>query len=246
MKINKFVIILFAVAAVAIIAMIWGNRQRQAQQPVDAQKAEKVPKTADSLQKQTEKRPAEPQPSTELAVSSRLPAAIENKEPIDSLAEDSAYQPLKALETVAFEPDWDEAANHPQLDNSLLSDEQSEQIQHSPVPMLLPEVPKLLQAARISTGSGWYAAAMKEDDVTVTVSGNAKVALVPDTPAAEPPELGTHETSITRVEGIVEISFKAFGIYYDVTVECYDHQTDPRCTEDGYALELVDALRLAQ
>jgi hypothetical protein len=41
---------------------------------------------------------------------------------------------------------------------------------------------------------------------------------VPDTQAAEPPAWGNHETSLTRVDGIVEVSFTAFGIYYNVTV----------------------------
>lgn len=79
----------------------------------------------------------------------------------------------------------------------------------------------------------------------VAVSGNAKASIVPDTETAEPPELGYHETSITRVHGIVEVSFRAFGIHYDIMVECWDHQYDPRCVEDTYILELVEGLKMA-
>jgi hypothetical protein len=62
----------------------------------------------------------------------------------------------------------------------------------------------------------------------------------------EPPVYGDSELPVNRANGIVEINFRAFGIYYDVVVECDDHQNDTRCTDDHFALELVDSLRLAQ
>lgn len=246
MNIKTVVILLFAAAAVAIIAMVGISRQRQAQQSVDPQKIAKVPKTVEANEKQAQMRPAETPAPTESLDSSRLPAVIEKKRPTDFLPEGATIPPLKALETVEIEPNWDEARQHPQLDDTLLSDELKQKIKQSPVPVLLPEAPALLPAARISTGSGWYTAAIETDNIVVGVNGNAKVARVPDTPAAEPPQLGAHQAAVTRVAGIVEVSFKAFGIYYNITVECYDHQTDPRCTEDDYVLELVDALRLAK
>lgn len=245
MKSKKFVIVILAVVVVALIAIVRISLHQPAQKPPVSPEAEVPSKTSQTPVKLAKKQPSTAEASANLPASSALQPADEDKA-TPSIAEDSTYQPLKALESVEFEPDWHEATNYPQLDDALLSDEQRESIQLSPIPVLLPEEQKLLQAALICTGSSWYAAAMKEDDLNVTVSGNAKVALVPDTAAAEPPELGEHETSITRIEGIVEISFKAFDIYYDVTVECYDHQNDPRCVEDNYVLGLVDALRLAQ
>lgn len=245
MKSKKFVIVMLAVGVVALIAIIKIGFHQTAQKPPVSPEAEVTSKTSQTPVQLAKKQPSSTRASANLPASSSSQSTDED-ESKPSFADDSTYLPLKALEPVEFEVNWDEASNHPQLDDTLLSDSQVESIATSPVPVLLPDEHKLLQAAFILTGPSWYTATMNEDDLTVMVSGNAKVALVPDTPAAEPPELGRHETSITRIEGIVEISFKAFGIYYDVTVECYNHQTDPRCTEDGYALELVDALRLAK
>ena len=144
-----------------------------------------------------------------------------------------------------LEVDWDEALQHPRLDESNFSMPQKEKIDNSPVPVLLPDRQKLIGAALITTGPEWYAAAINQDDVSIYVSGVAKVVRVPGSQHDEPPDFGDHAHSLNRNEGIVEISFKAFGIYYTLSVECYDHQNDPRCTQDDYAIQLADELKLA-
>lgn len=244
MKSKKFVIVILAAVGVAIVAMVRVSRHQPVQKPPVSQQAAVQPKTMETPGQLAKKSPPSAQAQTELPDSSPSQSFVEEA-PTESFVEDSIYQPLKELVSMELEVNWDEALKHPQLDDTHLSDSQKETINESPVPVLLPDEQKLLHAALITTGSGWYAASMNEDDLTVTVSGASKVALVPDSQAAEPPELGDHMTSLSRVDGIVEVSFNAFGIYYDVTVECFDHQNDPRCAEDAYILELVDGLKLA-
>jgi hypothetical protein len=42
-----------------------------------------------------------------------------------------------------------------------------------------------------------------------------------------------------------EVNFKAFGIYYDMSVECHDPNKDPHCTDSRFLMQLVDSLKLA-
>lgn len=245
MKSKKFMIVMLAVVVVALIAIVSISLHLPAQKPPVSPEAEVPSKTSQTPVKLAKKQPSSARASAHLPASSS-PQPADEDESSPSLADDSTYLPLKALEQVEFEVNWDEASNHPQLDDTLLSDSQIDSIGTSPVPVLLPDEHKLLQAAFILTGPSWYTATMNEDDLTVMVSGASMVAMVPDSQNAEPPELGEHVTSLTRVDGIVEVSFKAFGIYYDVTVECFDPLNDPRCTEDNYVLELVDGLKRAK
>lgn len=246
MKFKKTIIPFLVIAVAIVIAMNRFNRrqtvpaQNSSVSEEIAEHAKPAEKPVHLVKKNAPSAQTQPEPVD-------VPAfeATPEDEPTEFFVEDENYQPLKALETVELKPDWDQALQHPQLDDDMLSAEQMNSIGQTTVPVLLPDNQKLLKAAYISTGSKWYTAAINQDDLTVAVSGNAKVSIVPDTETAEPSELGDYETSITRVHGIVEVSFKAFGIYYDITVECWDHENDPRCTEDAYVLELVEGLKMA-
>ncbi len=109
-----------------------------------------------------------------------------DEEPSEFLSGDEDYLPLKALETVELEPDWDKATEHPQLDDDMLSADQLDSIGQTKVPVLLPNNQKLLKDAHIMTDSKWYTAAIKQDNHMVAVSGNANASIVPDTETAEP------------------------------------------------------------
>ena len=249
MKSKKIIVVILVIAVAIVIALNSIDRRQTVPE-------QKLPASQEIVE------PAKPAPkSVPLAEAEKVEPAAEiqpepldvpvletttEEEPTELFAGDENYQPLKALETVELEPDWDKAAQHPQLDDDMLSAEQFDSIGQTNVPVLLPNNQRLLKDARIMTGSKWYTAAIKQDNHMVAVSGNANVSIVPDTQTAEPPELGDHDTSITRVHGIVEVNFKAFGIHYDIMVECWDHQNDPRCVEDAYILEMVENLKMAQ
>lgn len=138
-------------------------------------------------------------------------------------------------------PDWDASIEHPKMDPNRLNTQQLEAVRLAPMPVLLPDDQALLESAQFSTGDFFYAASMAQDEHQVVVSANNRViASLAETP--EPPNYGDHERSITREEGIVTMSFKAFGTYYSVDVECFRPGSDPRCTQDSYVLEIADGL----
>ncbi len=239
MKLNKIILIGTAVAGVAVIAMFLGGRHQLALKPA-------ITVVSNEIHPQPE--PA--QIPVKRVKKSALPVA-EQPEPLDSaqmtpIVGGTGDEQLKALVSKELTVDWDDAINHPRLNTAQLSAPQKETINAAPVPVLLPDHPRLLGNAMLTTGPGWYAASMKEDDASVYLSGNAKVVRIPGVEGFEPPTLGDNTLSVNRSEGIVEISFKAFGIYYDLSVECYDHENDLRCTQDDYALQLVEELKLAR
>ena len=138
--------------------------------------------------------------------------------------------------------DWEAARKHPQLDQSRLSEKQRKAARDSAVPVLLPDHDGLLHSAIITTGPSWFAASMAEGQATIAISGNSKVIRIPGIP--EPPALGDPALKADAGEGRLEVNFKAFGVYYDISVECYDGAKDPHCADDRFLMQLVDSLKL--
>ncbi len=236
MKPNRLILIGVAVLLVAAIALLLSGRDQ--------------PATTPTAKKEIPAQPEPQQAPKETTADKIPPPAAEQSEPADvvepvPVVGGTGDEQLKALVAEEVPVDWDAANQHPRLDTAQLSVAQKDTINEAPVPVLLPDQPKLLGSAQLTTGPSWYAASMQEDDASVYVSGNAKVVRVPGAEAYEPPTLGEDTLTVNRAEGMVEISFKAFGIYYDFSVECYDHENDPRCTDDHYALQLVNELKLA-
>jgi hypothetical protein len=139
--------------------------------------------------------------------------------------------------------DWEAARKHPLLEMSRLSEKQQKAARDSAVPVLLPDREALLRSALITTGPGWYAASMAEGQATITISGNSRVIRIEGIP--EPPPLGDPNLKAGAGEGRLEVNFKAFGIYYDISVECYDGAKDPHCADERFVMQLMDSLKLA-
>ena len=155
-------------------------------------------------------------------------------------------EPLLPLKTREGPVDWEAAEQHPRFETSQLSEEQMEAVKTAPVPVLLPADSQLVETAFITTGDGWYAASMKGEEHFVVVSGSTRTLDVPGLKAPSLPEYGHHDLGLDRGEGILEVTFKAFGVVYNVAVECSQPSKDVHCTENGYALALVDHLLLAK
>ncbi len=235
MKLNRLILVGIAVVVVAAIALLISDRDQPVNEPAAKKETPTQPKSEPAPEKKT--------------ASKSPPPVVEQSEPAESkeptpVVGGMGDEQLKALVAEEVPVDWDAANQHPRLDPGQLSTPQKDKVNEAPVPVLLPDQPKLLGSAQLTTGPSWYAASMKEDDASVYVSGNAKVVRIPGAEPYEPPTLGEGTLTVNRSEGIVEINFKAFGIYYDFSVECYDHENDPRCTDDHYALQLVNELKL--
>lgn len=149
-------------------------------------------------------------------------------------------QALMAVETVI---DWESAQRHVRFDMNLLSPEQRERVTAVRIPVLLPQDAKLVQSAVVSVGDGWYTAAMSGGDYFVSITGSSRYLDIPGAGLENLPIYGDHQRGLSRSEGTLELDFTAYGVIYNVSIEC-DDLRDPHCS-DAYALQIADELALA-
>lgn len=109
-------------------------------------------------------------------------------------------------------------------------------------PVLLPDIPWLLETALTVTGPHWYTASMQADGYSVWVMGRAAAITMAGlhVPKAAIPLPLT--PTITRVHEIVTVSFSAWGATYDIDIECLGGIEHPMCGDDGLALDLANHL----
>jgi hypothetical protein len=138
---------------------------------------------------------------------------------------------LTAVETVI---DWESAQRHVRFDMNLLSPEQRERVTAVPIPVLLPQDAKLVQSAVVSVGDTWYTAAMNGGDYFVSITGSSRYLDIPGAGLENLPIYGDHQRGLSRSEGTLELDFTAYGVIYNVSIEC-----------DAYALQIADELALA-
>lgn len=169
------------------------------------------------------------------------------KSTMAATGEDSTFaNPASELpSTVTATVDWESAQHHIPLDREMLNETQAAKIDGADLPVLLPSVEGLTKSAVITTGPNWYAASMDQGDVTVLVSGTTEHLSTVKDQVAELPVFGDHNLSLQRSEGIVELSFAAYGAVYSIDIECFHHTSDPSCTEDQYAISIADELARA-
>lgn len=150
--------------------------------------------------------------------------------------------PLQVVPRVRKAIDWAAAASHPRLESPLTL-AQMRVLRDAELPVLLPAAQPWLAVGVATAGRDWYSLSARHGDWTVVVQGDRVASRDPDlaprdwTPPTWPAPL------VTRNEGVVEATFLAFGASYNVGVECAQHETDPRCRDDAFVLELVASLR---
>ena len=151
------------------------------------------------------------------------------------------------LVTEDLEVNWSEARSYRGVHVWRWAEQQREVARASPVPVLVPDLvlreESLLEGPpTITTGENWYAVSIHGDEHTVLITGTTRRVRVAGAQTAELPVLGKDRISLTRAEGIVELSFMAFGAVYTINIECFRPDEDVRCTEDPYALQLAAEL----
>jgi hypothetical protein len=248
MKFRRIVLVVVAVTAVAAFTVILANRPHPEEStPVGeiAPVSEGAPTAPPEEAAPNDLAEAGPTSAPAEQTASRIPTETSPVPslPVEPPAAVPSPETLQELVPEESEVEWEETSEHPPLDDARLSEAQRQAVQSSPVPVLLPDNDALLGTALISTGDYFYAAAMHEDDVSVSVIGASKVVRAPGVP--EPPAFGDHDLTLGRSQGGVGLSFKAYGVYYDVEVDCPDPVNDPRCAENAYLLELADRLLMA-
>ncbi|MBX2800432.1 MAG: hypothetical protein KTR31_22320 [Myxococcales bacterium] len=142
--------------------------------------------------------------------------------------------------------DWESTERRKRVNLGDLSAENRQRISQSTVPVLLPRVPALLRNAVLFVGDGWYTATMKGPEHHVFVRG---------TRVSRPAQWNERERRaimdvkdslrVTRIEGIVSMSFSVHGAAYNVEIECRRGQRDRLCANDGPVEQLFKGLALA-
>jgi len=156
-----------------------------------------------------------------------------------------------ALQTVDRPVDWLATRNHPEFDSAPLTTEIDDKIKSSPVPVLLPAnsgiaEKALLKDMHMTIGDAFYAANLTHDGVLVQIVGSSRHAVAASQANLDVPPWGEHQNSISREEGIVELDFTAFGVSYNVVIECIESDNDPRCLQDRFITDISDRLRVVR
>jgi hypothetical protein len=142
--------------------------------------------------------------------------------------------------------DSEQASKALLFDPSLLPAAARERLRGVPVPVLLPAAdavgaPDAYGSATASRGERWYSVSLSVDGVGLSVFGTGQAAERPELQAVVPP--AGDAPRVSRTHGIVQATFRRFGVAYSIDVECAAPRTDPRCTGDAYVLGLVNAMR---
>ena len=107
-------------------------------------------------------------------------------------------------------------------------------LQQVELPVLAPALPGVHWSA--VSHANWYSLTGQMKGATLMVHGTRLFHQPP--PGAKMPAprpTGPAHYHLSRTHGIVDISFRAFGAAYTLSIECDAPLDDPRCTEDDFA-----------
>jgi len=153
-----------------------------------------------------------------------------------------------AAPTVVVDVDEDAAAAAVELSPEALPDGAVATLADVPLPVMLPNPERLPGAEPFaeltaSRGENWYAIQVPLDGITLALSGSRQAVVHPDLmdkkEAVDDMRIDGRFL-LSRTHGIVQVSYLDFGeVAYAIDVECWDHDTDVRCTEDDFILSLA-------
>ena len=146
---------------------------------------------------------------------------------------------------VAQDVNWDETRGFKALDPALLPVEQREKLAAITVPVLAFDDAQLLAGAFLSHHNNWYALASKTDDgLHLHLRGTRNAYVYPDMEVPQAARAAAKNYTLTRTHAIVTVSWRSFDVSYSLDVECAKPLEDVRCTQDQFALQVVEELGL--
>ena len=127
---------------------------------------------------------------------------------------------------------------------SALSPDARAEVRKARVPVLVPADKALVASAVVTTGDHWSSVSIRSAEHSIVIQGSD---VVHDAPAGTVLPKATERVRgvsafVARNEGILSVSWDEGGIVYSLDVECVRPFEDPRCTENAYALSLVESL----
>ncbi|MGB0591988.1 MAG: hypothetical protein ACPGU1_20090 [Myxococcota bacterium] len=110
-------------------------------------------------------------------------------------------------------------------------------------PVLLPARAGLLRSAQLIVGPSWHALSMRESDYSVYIHASARAIALPGVkrPPVRVPSLNVPR--ISRTHDIVTAHFVAWGVAFDVDIECMGGVAHPLCDDDILVHELLRSLK---
>lgn len=145
--------------------------------------------------------------------------------------------------------DIDHAAARAATETLALSDDNRARLAAATVPLLLPRDLSLRRDLLITHGRGWTAGSMQGDGVHISVHAHGRAHVHPtlasELARAKEAAGGEGAPRTSRAHMITSVSFERFGASYVLDVECAKPGQDPRCADEGYALEIFESLVMA-
>lgn len=143
---------------------------------------------------------------------------------------------------VALDVDWDEVTGFKRLEPTLLPASEQAKLTEVQLPVLAFDDAALLRTALLSHLGNWYVIAVEAAGLHMNIRGTRNAYTVPGMEIPEAARKAADNYTLTRTDGIVTVSWRAFNVSYNVDVECSKPMDDPRCTEDEFALRTVEDL----
>ncbi len=130
------------------------------------------------------------------------------------------------------------------VDLVALNETQRAAIRRTRVPVRLPADPRLARAAFLTSEANWFAASIKDGDVTITIEANRTAIEAPEITAAFAGyAVGTRAAPrIGHNELIIEAAWLEDGVAWSLEVECLHPDTNPRCVETAFVRSVVAGL----
>lgn len=146
---------------------------------------------------------------------------------------------------VAQDVNWAETTGFKAVDPQLLPLEQREKLAEITVPVLAFDDAGLLANALLTHHVNWYALATETGDgVDLHLRGTRNAYVYPDMEVPEAARAAAKNYTLTRTHAVVTVSWRSFDVSYSLDVECAKPLEDPRCTQDQFALKVVEDLGL--
>lgn len=154
---------------------------------------------------------------------------------------DVATAPSELNETA---PGLAQPIEHPRL--ALLPAASQDVLQSSRLPILLPRDPALLASAIVTAGPSFTALSAQGEGFSVSIAGtDRRHEIAEETPPPDPTDqVRGQPATFTVNDGIRTVTWDEASVAWAVDVECFDVESDARCTSDDYLRSLAESLEL--
>lgn len=118
-------------------------------------------------------------------------------------------------------------------------------LSESRLPILLPRDESMQERMRLFAEENYYVASLRDEEHSVQITGTrlAQGPLQSEGASGRMRQMSDEEGYVyQRTEYGCELSFTRYNVSYNISVECREPKSDPRCTGKDYVMQLAEAL----